>query len=154
MDLYGNTNELNEVLNMARNLPNANENPSSEAVQENITVKSTLYISEDNGKRIFTSSKLSHTYSQIKSAIDKGLYVRLQISIILAEDYLIEDVFGELMYSFSLSPETMEIAFRVFIKEPLLTTMNPVICSLYLYPDESVQVAVDALRFDIIQEKQ
>ena len=69
MNLYENTTELNEVLNMARNLPNANENPSGEAVQE------IFYADFDINLANFTITGASITYQEIEKQLQVNKYV-------------------------------------------------------------------------------
>lgn len=82
MNLYENTTELNEVLNMARNLPNANENPNGEAVQEIFYVDFGIDMSQF--KVITKSADFADIIAQLqagKYVVGRGIYATSATSL-------------------------------------------------------------------------
>ena len=74
MNLYENTTELNEVLTMARNLPNAN---NGEAVQE------VMLVTADFSFETLQVSNISHTYNEVFSALMEHKIVKIAINYVL-----------------------------------------------------------------------
>ena len=110
MNLYENTTELNEVLNMARNLPNANENPSGEAVQE------VMLVTAEFSFETLQVSNISRTYSEVLSALMENKIVKIAVNYISPETNGQNVAIGEVT-AIMLSQNT--IKFSLFITADL-----------------------------------